>query len=378
MPRPLVFVLALAAAIPLAAQVPRSHDSAGVRIIETASWNNASATFTVGAAARYDVGGLRDDPDEEFNARNGYLHAVPLASGGMAVIDQNRIQYFDATGKRLRSVGQAGGGPNDFGMLTAACHVHGDTLIAYDNRNRRVSVVSPAGVVLTTVSEPTDYAGGHFCLDDGSFVLTRVVSEADGSRQVVITRHTTDGKSTQIAAFGGAPVDMAFYAEPGVVAEGEMVFAGNTIKNEIMGYAGDGRLTTIVRAVDPVEPITTAQRNVAIESTIPTRVSAAERAERVAEGRSRPGRPTWPAFLRLAADPSGRLWIRLWPRPESPAETWVAVDATGKVVGRLVMPIVTGSRPPWVEAFGIKDIVIGHLDADGATHFTLYPLIAPR
>jgi hypothetical protein len=205
-----VWIAALVAPTATAtAQDSRSRDSAGVRIIENSARKDAPVRFRLGDKPLIEVGGTESNPDEEFDHKQGYLRGVRLTNGGLAVIDVSRVHYFDASGKRIRIVGRKGQGPEEFQYLTAICRTRGDTLILNDSHNRRLSILDGSGRILRTILQGDNgSAPFSFCLDDGSFLLQRMIGEID-ARQTRISRlsgrtgHGSGGTATysEITAF---------------------------------------------------------------------------------------------------------------------------------------------------------------------------------
>src|SRR5690242_13542419 len=107
-----ILLTSLIASLP--AQAPTVRDSAGIRIVMNPGLSAARETFTYHPEAMYDVGGLEDDPEKEFNSRQGYLRGVFLSNGSFVATDEWRMQFFDAKGKRLGILGTKGSGPEDF------------------------------------------------------------------------------------------------------------------------------------------------------------------------------------------------------------------------------------------------------------------------
>lgn len=101
----------------VAVQSPTVRDSAGVRIIDNAARMDAPIRFALGARAVFEVGGLEKSEATEFNHMAGFLNGVRLYDGRFAVIDMNRIHYFDSRPRRIRIVGRNGSGPAEFGTL---------------------------------------------------------------------------------------------------------------------------------------------------------------------------------------------------------------------------------------------------------------------
>src|SRR4051794_27569750 len=123
------FLLAAWTASIATAQPARVRDSVGVRIIENGPRLTAPIAFQLGDKPSFDVGGLQQDPADEFDTHNYYLQAARLSDGHVVVIDKSRVHFFDATGKRLRLVGRSGEGPGEYMQATDICVSRGDTIL---------------------------------------------------------------------------------------------------------------------------------------------------------------------------------------------------------------------------------------------------------
>lgn len=125
--KPLVLiVMCFATTVVVHAKAPVIRDSAGVRIVENRARASAPVQFTLGTKARFDVGGLEPEPDNEFNPIQGYLRGTWLSNGGLAVIDEVRMHLFDAAGKRLAIVGRKGKGPEEVTFITSIYRTRGN------------------------------------------------------------------------------------------------------------------------------------------------------------------------------------------------------------------------------------------------------------
>src|SRR5690242_2959700 len=89
---------AVAQAIPK----PTIRDSSGVRIVEYATIKTTLPAFRVAPQFVGDVGGIRDDPKDEIEAKTGYETAVRFADGRIAVAENNTIRVLDSKGKFVR------------------------------------------------------------------------------------------------------------------------------------------------------------------------------------------------------------------------------------------------------------------------------------
>jgi hypothetical protein len=107
--------------------------------------------------------GIRLDPIVEIGDRDGqgYIgRPVTLtqdSQGRIWVVSEesdHRISVFDRSGRFEREVGRRGEGPEEFQNITAVVAVPGDTIVAFDNRNRRRVAITADGVVVR--AEPVD------------------------------------------------------------------------------------------------------------------------------------------------------------------------------------------------------------------------------
>jgi hypothetical protein len=373
-----VWIAALVAPTATAtAQDSRSRDSAGVRIIENSARKDAPVRFWLGDKPLIEVGGTESNPDEEFDHKQGYLRGVRLTNGGLAVIDVSRVHYFDASGKRIRIVGRKGQGPEEFQYLTAICRTRGDTLILNDSHNRRLSILDGSGRILRTILQGDNgSAPFSFCLDDGSFLLQRMIGEID-ARQTRISRLSTDGSVVNVAGtFNSSGFDMVTQAVPTISSSGDAMYYGDPFKSEIHEYDALGRLRRIIRTADQGDRITDAEAEARMAMTIPRNVTGAERTARMERMRVRPHARNWPAFSKFEIGSDGTIWVSDYKKTFPSPDTWTAIDSTGRIAGRLVFPPTPqGTLRPEILSFGRDNVMIRRFDADGATYLTVLPLV---
>ena len=359
------------------AQEARVVDSAGVRIIENSARKDAPVRFRLGDKPLVEVGGIEPNPDEEFDHKQGYLRGVRLSNGGLAVMDVSRVHYFDASGKRIRIVGRRGGGPEEFQYLTSICRTRGDTIILNDSHNRRLSVLDGSGRILRTIlrgdngSAPFD-----FCLDDGSLVLQRSIGEL-GARQYRLTRLRTDGSIVNlVGTFDANGFDMVTMVAPTIAASGDALYYGDPFASEIRIYDLSGSLRRVIRTADQGDRITDAEAEKRMAMTIPRNVTAAERTARMERMRARPHARTWPVFRQLTVGADGTIWVQDFNKTYPSPDGWTAIDSTGRIVGRLVIPAVPERAIRLeVQSFGRDYVMLRRFDADGATSLAIYPLV---
>jgi len=362
------------AAPPGAAQEMRSRDSAGVRIIENPARKDAPVRFRIGDQPLLEVGGRESSRSEEFEHNQGYLRAVRLSQGGLAVIDVSRVHFFDPIGRRIRIVGR-GQGPQEFEYVTAICRTRGDTLVLSDRGF--ISVLDVRGEILRTVPR-TDIGSApfNFCLGDGTFVLEQALGEV-GTRQHRITRLRTDGSVVNVVGtFPRPSLDMVTMVGPAVVASGDGLYYGDPFTGEIRVYDPSGALRRIVRTADRGDSITSEEAEQRMARTIPNNVTPAEHKARMDRMRSRPYARNWPVFFQLQVGSDGTIWVQDYPKAVGTPDAWTAIDSTGQIVGRLVFPTVPqGTMRSEVHSFGRDDVMLRRFHEDRTSSIAIYPLV---
>lgn len=121
------------------------RDSAGVLIVEnhgTPLWSEEER-WTLSEVLR--IGTFEGEPEYQFGNISGF---APLSDGRIAITDDmaQNLRYFSPEGVHLRTVGQAGSGPREFGSATLNVLVGpGDTLVVMDWANMHTQVFGPDG-----------------------------------------------------------------------------------------------------------------------------------------------------------------------------------------------------------------------------------------
>ena len=375
-------LLAIAAFGPIArAQGPVIRDSAGVRIVENSARASAPILYTLGPTARFDVGGLEQNPDLEFNPNQGYLRGAWLSNRGLAVIDEVRIHLFDSQGKRLTVVGRKGKGPEEFTYVTSLCGTRGDTLVASDANSRRVAVLTGNGAAVRTFAQDTlgspPFSG---CFDDGTVLLQKLKSVPGMPGTMRLTRVRLDGTVVnRIGDFDAGTFDMVTQSAPTVVASGQRVYWGDPRTSEVRVFSAAGKLMSVIRSADVGAAISSDDVERRFRLTIPRNTPEAEVTKRLDRMRTLPHATHWPTYRDMHVDPTGQLWIQDYATTYPSADGWALFDAKGNLRGRLVIPAPKqGARPLQIISFGANEILVRQTDADGAAHLTVYPLVSAK
>jgi hypothetical protein len=128
---------------------PRLSDSLGVSLIDYATSFAASSSraWATDAEPVFSIGG---PPLELYQVRV----ALFQSGGGFVVANggSQELLLFDREGTLRARVGGEGGGPGEFHQLTSLSVGPGDSLYAYDDRERRISVFDLGGVFARAVA----------------------------------------------------------------------------------------------------------------------------------------------------------------------------------------------------------------------------------
>lgn len=348
------------------------EDSAGVQVVRNSLapiWGEGDAwgledVMTIGEAA--------GDPDYQFGSISGI--AVTTA-GDIVLVDQQaqHLKVFGPEGVFLRTIGQAGSGPGEFGPGVGPILLgRGDTLIVIDQGNQRVNILKADG---------TDPASFRMNLDVGLPINWNVRSDGDLVYQLralnlpnteqrdtldLIVRATYAGEITDTlmtpmrgGSFTfdeeGRPKRMVFAAEPAwtLLDNDDLCFGVNDLFRLSM-YDGTGNLHRVVSVPLGRKPVTEADIDFFMQTV-----------ERLLEEQGLPPQQIefalstfnfadhFPAYLQMMPGPSGSLWLQRVQEPtgmsEAERETWNplldlgssewdVLDADGRYLGVLDMP----------------------------------------
>lgn len=344
-------------------------DSAGVRVV-----TSIAPAWPEGSRWRLDT-----VPDVEVgdatSANSTLLVAVTgarLLDDGRYVVtldDEKRIQWFDENGREAGRAGRDGEGPGEFRSLTLA-GVLADSLVIWDGRLDRATVVTPEGTVgrsfrlagrgATTGSAYGFAIAGVFA--DGSLLLagrSGVTSgDRSGARRDTIPLLHASGEGVPDATIAAPPghervavatdrfvtsLDRPFGARTVVAVDGATLLVSVGDRDEVRRYDTTGRLLAIyrldrARRIIPTVEIERAGRRLGEQvAQLPAELAAGITGAMVDAGLP----SVYPTYDRILVDATGAIWLREdigSERSDAEDRHWVVLDRDGRWLGQVTTP----------------------------------------
>jgi hypothetical protein len=341
-------------------------DSAGVVIVTNSIADRAITEWSIDPNPMVRIGGAREEPGQQLYRVAG---AIRLSDGRLVVANAGSVEiyYYDRAGEFVRAVGGRGGGPGEFQWLDWIAKLDGDTIVAYDSSERRVSWFDDQGelarAVTVRASSDVRWPSPVGVFDDGSLLVRQYISPEDyaGLHHWMFRLLRYDAATGSMAPLGKFRGEDSFHVPVGRgVANYGVPFGPSTAvgltdssfyvahndRFEIRFYEPSGTLRRIVRRAQPVVPVTDELadrfREAALELLPSERRS---QLETVLDDIPVP--ETVPAFGsayyvgRLPAvmlDEAGNLWVLEYTWHRNEATHWSIFDGDGVAVAQLTLP----------------------------------------
>ncbi len=338
------------------------RDSAGITIVENRiDTARARLGWTLGDAPLLTIGGLDVPESQQLFQVSG---ARRLADGRIAVVDGGsaEVRVYDPRGTLVHAHGGKGEGPGEYQSPRLAGLLGPDTLVVYDSRLRRVSLLHPdQGFVRSYL---VGAEGGGFPLaigitDDGGLAIGggMFFSSAEGfpsgrvrpnSRYVILA---PDGSVR--GDFGDVPAaDMFARSSGGMFQAASLPFGRRTAAAvgrdafwlgtgdawEVRAYTLNAQLVRIVRFDRPQPRVTDALRDAYLGEQLAD-VDDADEARQLRERHAdMPSPELVPPYEHFVVDVLQHLWIGEYVLPDQSARTYTIVDPEGRATGRLTIP----------------------------------------
>ena len=317
-------------------------------------------------------------------------HDAALLSDGSMVIahaGEQEVLWFDPDGRLARRFGRRGSGPGEFRDLNSILVTRADTVLAYDGRLSRLTVLSGSGELVRTDRVPSSVGaaaklvgwleGGRLLFlretipapraraeglvtDSSSLVVVDLSSQEQPQElgNMPLRKIVVDGSGAALFVMSSPYPSTASIAACG---DSIMIAFGDTNVVEWRGTRSDGARRSVSLSLSRA-PTTRAE----LDSLLATsskggRTDLTERARDALARQS--GQLRRPHFSRAALDVDGSVWI-LVDDVEKSASEWRNVDANGhwseappiRLSGRILQ--MTGSK-----------VLIHSKDADGLDVF---------
>ena len=373
------------------------RDSAGITIVANSGgiWEQGQE-WIVTPSPSLNIGVLEGAPEYQlFRVRN----ALRMNNGNIVVAASNELRFYDSEGRYLSTSGREGGGPGEFQQLGWVRPYPGDSIVAYDfgqvrvslldedgnfGRSHRIIPEGEFGFVMgesvfadgtLLVKAPQLFRGGlaegnsrdeehyHTYSTTGEFIDS--VASLPGPDQFIQTGGDAEHRFVAVRQppFGRVPVMATF---------GRHFFYGSADVYEIECYAQDGTLEMLVRREYGQRPVTENDVTAFVErqldgiedETILRQTRDAYDEMDIPE--------VMPAYEELRIDELGNLWVQDY-EPNREVETvWTVFQPDGQMLGS-----VTLAANFEVNQIG-DDFVLGvWRDEFDVEHVHVYGLIKP-
>ena len=362
------------------------RDSSGVRIVENRgpAWT-AATQWRVDSVPALIIGAQGSGPEYELYRVRG---AVRTASGDIVVASMgtHELRFFDPSGTFLTRVGGQGQGPGEFGQLESLHRFPGDSLLAMDWVQSRLSIFTPEGdFVRSALLQP----GGPGLpqvigvLEDGTLVAIIRSLQPQSPRGAGFIREPSlylayDSHGMLVDTIGELP-DYEVYVQAdgsstspsspfnrwaGTAAAGRYFYYGSGSANEVQILTRSGILAGIVRwSAEPrpvgKEDVEEYRRRRLKDVTDPDRRRDIEREL------ARTEHPAFmPAHRSLEVDTEGYLWVESFRPSEATPALWNVFNPEGTWLGEVEIPSglqVLDIGPDyilgrWVDEQGVEQI----------------------
>lgn len=318
-------------------------------------------TISVGESPLWAVGGMLDNPDREFDHRNGLLAAVASRSGRIAVLDGHRVHIFEPGGATHRIVGVRGAGPNEFTNIISGCFTRGDTLVTYDFALRRMSVLSPTGAIVRQFGVPQLAPVWNLACSDGTVLVQQAGVPRDGEMVGAVVRMDLEGRV--VATITSMPTGVAALRTQ-LAARDVTTLVGDPRTNILREVDDAGGVTTTIKLGDAAEPMGRAE-------AVYAGLAPPRRADSRSAGAVTP--TVWPFFGRVFVDFDQRIWIERFRRSPREDGRWMLLDRDAHPLATVVVPRqISGAVPAVVIGANASGVFLLRRDSDGAAEVTFH------
>jgi hypothetical protein len=373
---------------------PIVRDSAGVTIVENSDpqWAEGEG-WRVSAEPSLDIGVVEGDSVYQLFRVTG---ALMTSVGGVLVANSGNgeIRFFDSDGVFQRSTGRKGGGPGEFEDLMWILRTRGDSLMAYDWRYRRVSILSPQGDFVRSFELDILATAGGFpvlseSFSDGHLLLAAEMTFASGEVPQGTQRDSAlyyilDPEGDLQQNLGAFPGGESFNKMEGetwfggglvfgrfgqAAVAGDGFYYGASDRYEVGYYGRNRRLRRLIRAQHENLQVTQEDIDRYVTRALETARDEEQRQVRRTLFESMPFPDRMPAYSDFEVDADENLWVEEYRRPGDDQPRWRVFDPDGVWLG-------TVEVPPGLRIYEIgTDYLLGRWDDElGVEHIRVHSL----
>ncbi len=323
-----------------------------------------------------------------------------MSDGGIAVANSgtHEIRFYDAAGTFISSAGRKGGGPGEFEGILWFERFAADSLMAFDWRNRRVSIFDSRGTfarsfILQLFAEVagfpnmvTPFSSDALFVGVQHMFLGGEIKSGLERESVLYVRCDMSGTLLDtIGVFPGGErwtkssddqievSTRAFGLYPQTAVRGDGFFYGSTDDYSIGYYTSDGVLERVIRADRTNLSVTASDIERYTDELLDNAADESERQFLQRLYADMPYPETMPAHGELLTDSEGNLWVAEYRRPGDEQPRWTIFDPDGAMLGVVETP----SRFTVYEIG--SDFVLGRWADDfDVEHIQVYELIRSR
>ena len=297
-------------------------------------------------------------PEYQFNRIE---HLRRLSDGRIVVTSGPDIRFFDASGTYLSKAGGRGRGPGEFQYISDLIVMPADslmtlnfrTIIVLDPQGKFVRQVQPDLAPLVVADWVTE---GSVLLPNGN-LLAPQYSRQEGATQnpalhrpklrvsildlrsaKAIPLHVGGGLAQQ--SVNGSSFVQSFSPHERYAVGATRVYVGDNDSTTIHVFDLSGAPRGTITVADRPTPVTAAeleaQKQLEMEWATRSRMTNAEFEQRWSAAVKPKRHPYWGTAL---VDATGVLWISAPPRMNAAPIAWTAIDANGRRVATVMMPL---------------------------------------
>lgn len=312
-----------------------------------------------------------------------------LASDGRIVLGNSgtaQVRFYDAGGRHVASSGREGSGPGEFRSINWLGRLPGDSILVFDMRMRRFSVLDAGGRFSRSFNETGasplrplgQFADGTVLVAAEQQYDPRAPAGVVRDRMILLRMDGTGEVRDTLGAFPGA--EWFLYDHPdsfrstqlpfgrsGLVAVSDTVFFYATSdSSEVSVFSRTGALVRTIHV--PAAPRQLTQEEA--ESYLAQIEDGPERSAIRRFLRQERGRRNAPLLSALRTDRAGNLWVRLQADPRQETAEWVALSAAGARLGRVRTPAT------W-QPLDVHDglVLVREFDEDGVESVSLREVV---